>query len=137
MKLEVHLQFNGTCKEAFEFYSNSLGGTIEYLLTYGESPAGENMPAEHKDKIVHGSIRVGDLIIAGADVFADYQRPYGFSLILQLHSEEDCREKFELLAKGGETIMPLQRTFWSSAYGMVRDKFEIPWEVNCSLVGQP
>jgi len=27
--------------------------------------------------------------------------------------------------------MPLQKTFWAPLYGMVVDRYSIPWEVNC------
>ena len=132
MKIEIHLHFNGCCREALEFYTKELGGTEVSLLTYGESPAGEHVPEDQQNWIVHGSMSLGDLVIAGADIMTDYERPAGFNILLQLENEEDSRTKFALLAEGGEVIMPLQSTFWSPSYGIVRDKLGIPWEVNCN-----
>ena len=28
-------------------------------------------------------------------------------------------------------IMPLEKTFWAEAFGMVTDKFGIKWMINC------
>jgi PhnB protein len=37
---------------------------------------------------------------------------------------------FADLADGGEVTMPIAETFWASRFGMVRDRFGIPWAVN-------
>ena len=37
---------------------------------------------------------------------------------------------FDALAKGGKVTMPLQKTFWVEAFGMVVDRFGTPWMVN-------
>ena len=42
---------------------------------------------------------------------------------------------FNALAAGGTVKIPLQKTFWSSAYGLVVDRFGIPWEVSCADTG--
>jgi len=28
--------------------------------------------------------------------------------------------------------MPLQKTFWASRFGMLTDRFGIPWMINCA-----
>lgn len=132
MKLEIQLHFNGDCREAFEFYSSVLGGTIETIMSYQESPAAANVPPEHSDKIAYARMSVGNLVIAGADAISGYQRPSGFKVFLQLNNEETARNIFRQMAEDGEIVVPIQPTFWSASYGIVRDKFDIPWELNCS-----
>jgi PhnB protein len=34
------------------------------------------------------------------------------------------------LADGGSVRMPLQKTFWSPAFGVVVDRFAVPWEIS-------
>ena len=46
------------------------------------------------------------------------------------------KEVFDKLQEGGEVIMPLQETFWSPAYGQVKDKFNIEWQVTTSTTEQ-
>ena len=38
---------------------------------------------------------------------------------------------FDALAEGGQVQMPMQKTFWAEAFGMVKDKFGVKWMVNC------
>jgi hypothetical protein len=34
------------------------------------------------------------------------------------------------LAQGGHITMPFQKTFWTDGFGMLVDKFGVPWMVN-------
>lgn len=132
MKVEVHLHFDGNCQAAFEFYAQLFKAKAPSLLSYADSPAAESVPEKFKDKIVHASVEVEGLIIAGADVPSGYQRPEGFNLLVQLGTDQECSRIFNGLAEKGEIEMPLQKTFWTENYGIVRDRFGIPWEVNQS-----
>ncbi|MFJ5382273.1 VOC family protein, partial [Cupriavidus sp. CER94] len=38
---------------------------------------------------------------------------------------------FDALSEGGQVIMPYQKTFWAEGFGMVVDKFQMTWMVNC------
>ena len=35
MQLITHLNFNGNCKAAFNFYAETLGGKITFMMTQG------------------------------------------------------------------------------------------------------
>jgi PhnB protein len=68
----------------------------------------------------------------GADVAPDqYEEPKGFSLSLQIKSEDDAERVFHELAEGGRVVMPLEKTFWAARFGMLVDRFGIPWMINC------
>jgi len=68
----------------------------------------------------------------GGDVAPDkYEAPKGFSLSLQIKSSVDAERIFHELAKGGRVVMPLEKTFWAERFGMVVDRFGIPWLINC------
>lgn len=130
MRIDFHINFSGQCQAAFEFYQSLLGGQVE-LLTYGNSPAKDSVPSGWTEKIVHGSFAFNNLQIAGADVLPEsYQKLQGFQLLLQLNSAAEAQRIFDALAEGGVITMPLQKTFWSEAYGIVTDRFGVPWEVN-------
>lgn len=130
MRIDFHINFSGNCREAFEFYQSILGGNLE-LLTYGDSPAKDNVPVDWHNKIVHGSFILNNLQIAGADVPPeDYRAPQGFQFLLQLESATEARRVFDALSEAGVITMPLQETFWTKAYGMFTDKFGVPWEIN-------
>jgi PhnB protein len=132
MKLSTHLVFSGQCEAAFRFYAEALGGTLGLMLTYGSSPAGADVPADWRDKIVHGNVTIGGAHVCGADVRPeDYEKPQGFYLLHSVGTRAEAKRAFALLAEGGDVKMPLEKTFWSPAFGVVIDRFGVPWEVSC------
>ena len=79
---------------------------------------------------MHGSVT--GLELSGADVVPErYQEPKGFSLSVQLAKTEEAERIFRELAAGGQVLMPLEKTFWAERFGMVVDRFGIPWLINC------
>jgi PhnB protein len=38
---------------------------------------------------------------------------------------------FHALAENGRVEMPIQETFWAARFGVVVDRFGIPWMINC------
>lgn len=132
MRLSAHLSFDGSCEQAFRFYQQVLNGQLVTLLTYGQSPLAQDTPAEFHDRILHATLTVGSFELLGADVLPDQaERPQGFCITLSLTDVQRANEIFSALADGGIVRMPLQDTFWSPAFGLVTDRFGIPWEINC------
>jgi PhnB protein len=127
-----HLSFDGQCETAFRAYQLLLGGEIGMLLTYGESPLANQVPVQMHGKILHAALRFGDQELTGTDVpSADYRKPEGFSLTLALPDLAKAEEAFRALADGGQVHMPMQKTFWSAGFGVLVDRFGVPWEINC------
>ncbi len=133
MRIGPHLMFDGQCREAFLAYRKILGGMLATLLTYGESPlAGSTDPQWH-GRILHATLEVDGVELTGADVLPrDYERPQGFAVLLTLDGVERARTVFADLAEGGEIRMPFQTTFWSPGFGLLVDRFGIPWELNAT-----
>ena len=46
-----NLSFDGQCEAAFEFYEACLGGKINVMMTWGESPMAKDVPAEKINKL--------------------------------------------------------------------------------------
>ena len=132
MQLNPYLVFNGQCKEAFTFYAQVLGGKIESMQTHGESPMREQAPPEWRDSILHAHLVVDDQVLLGSDSPpAPYEQPKGFSVSLSVDNPAEADRIFQALAAGGTVQMPIQQTFWASRFGMLTDRFGIPWMVNC------
>ena len=132
MKIRAHLSFDGQCEAAFRTYQRLLGGELATMLTYGASPMAKHTPAEMHDKILHATLKIGDQELLGADVApSDFERPQGFSVVLNPTEPVEGKRVFRALAEGGNVRVPFQETFWSPGYGMVVDRFGIPWEINC------
>lgn len=131
MSLSFHIDFNGQCEAAFDFYARHLGGKIGTLLRARDAPVPAGQ-ASQGDRIVHANIRFDGIELAGADVDPDrYERPRGVYLLLGLASEANVRAAFDALQAEGEVVLAPQRTFWSPCYAIVVDRFGVPWKLNC------
>ena len=132
MFLCTYLNFNGQCEEALKFYERVLEGKIEALVRYEGTPAAEHAPVELSKKILHGRIRVGDSTLMASDAPPDhFSPPKGFSVTIQATDPAKAERIFGQLAEGGSVLMPIQQTFWAARFGMLVDRFGIPWMVNC------
>jgi PhnB protein len=132
LQISPYLSFNGECEAAFKLYEQSLGGHVGTLFRYGGSPLANDVPAAWSSKVMHGSMTLGDLVLLGADVAPEgYEEPKGFSLSLQIASAAAAERIFNELAEGGRIVLPLEKTFWAARFGMLVDRFGIPWLINC------
>jgi PhnB protein len=130
--LNPHLTFNGQCAEAFQFYEKCLGGKITMMMKYGDSPMADQMPSALRENILHATFAFGDHRLTGADVPPEsYQKPQGFSVLLNIGDETEADRVFAALAENGNVQLPIQRTFWAVRFGMLVDRFGTPWMINC------
>jgi PhnB protein len=60
-----------------------------------------------------------------------YEAPKGFSVSIGIKDPVEAERIFHALAEDGTVQMPIQKTFWASRFGMLVDRFGIPWMVNC------
>ena len=132
MQMTTYLSFNGQCEAAFNFYEQCLGAQLGAIFRYAGSPFADQVPADWQDKVMHGSLTLGDHVLMGGDVAPDrYEVPKGFSLSIQIKSTADAERIFHELAKDGRVVMPIEKTFWAARFGALLDRFGIPWSINC------
>jgi PhnB protein len=132
MQLNPYLLFNGQCEAAFKFYAQCLGGKIEAMLPHAGTPAEEHSPPEWRDKILHACLNVDGQLLMGSDAPPPhYEPPKGFSVSLQLKDPAAAERIFNTLVEQGTVKMPFQQTFWAYRFGMLVDRFGIPWMINC------
>jgi PhnB protein len=134
MQLHPYLFFKDECAAAFKFYEQCLGGKIDTMMTYGDSPMAEQTPVEQRDKIMHTQLTIGDMVLMGSDAPPDlFKTPQGFSVSLQFQDVAEAERIFHALAADGTVEMPLQETFWAARFGTLVDRFGTPWMINCDL----
>jgi PhnB protein len=132
MEVTPYLNYPGNCREAFEFYEKNLGAKIEVLQTHGETPMKDQVPSDWQNRVMHAQLDLGEGLLFGADSPPDqYEKPQGISVALAVQDPRDAERKFKALAEGGTVTMPIQETFWAQRFGMVTDRYGIPWMVNC------
>ena len=131
MRISPHLCFDGQCRSAFEFYHQTLGGSLKTMLSYGQSPMASQIDPKWHDRIVHATLELDDVELTGVDQLPhEFQKPQGFFVTLTLADVTRARSVFEALSKGGEQRLAFEPTFWSPGFGVVIDRFGIPWEIN-------
>ncbi|MGH8850311.1 MAG: VOC family protein [Casimicrobiaceae bacterium] len=130
--INPYLMFDGRCEEAFKFYADCLRGKIEVMMPHAGTPAEEHVAPGWRDKIMHARIAVGGDVLMGSDSPPEHYRPpQGFSVSLQVKEPAEAERIFHALAQKGTVQMPLDKTFWARRFGMLVDRFGIPWMVNC------
>ena len=130
MHVQPYLFFDGRCEEALDLYRRVLGAEVEFLMRFKESPDPQSVPPGLGDKVMHTSFRIGDTQLMASDGNAKGKPSFqGVSLSLSVADEGEAERKFNALADGGQVQMPLAKTFFSSRFGMVADRFGVSWMV--------
>jgi PhnB protein len=132
MQLNPYLSFKGDCEAAFKFYEKCLSGKIVAMVRTKETPMKDQASPEWQDKIMHARMLVGDSVLMGADPPPPhYEAAKGFSVTIGIDDPAEAERAFKALSEGGTIRMPFQKTFWALGFGMLTDKFGIPWMINC------
>lgn len=135
MQINAYLVFNGNCEEAFKFYARCLRAELPMLQRFGDTPGCEGMPASQRDKIMHVRLQAGDQVLMASDNHPEH--PYdgvkGCSIALSVDEPEEADRIFDELSDGGTVVMPMQETFWAKRFGMLTDRFGVPWMINGAL----
>jgi PhnB protein len=133
MLVQSYLNFDGRCEEALEFYKSALGAEITMLMRFKDSPepCEEGMvPPGGEDKVMHSSFRIGDTTVMASDARCAGRPSFqGISLALTVADDAEAERRFASLADGGQVQVPLTKTFFSSSFGIVADRFGVPWMI--------
>ena len=132
MQLNPYLNFNGNCAAAFKYYEKNLGGKIEMMMTFAESPMADQVPQTQRDKVMHARMTIGDYVLMGSDAPPGFYSPMkGFCVSLSVDSVTEAEKMFKALSEKGSVQMPIQKTFWAERFGSLVDQFGTPWMINC------
>jgi|SRR5437867_8353489 len=132
MSLNPYLYFNGQCEEAFNYYAKCLGGKITFMMTWESAPMTGQAPPGWAKKILHAGLASPDGVLEGCDAMpGQYKKPQSFCVMLRPKHAAEAERMFTDLAEGGIVQIPIEETFWALRFGMVVDRFGVPWLVNC------
>ena len=133
MKIEAYLFFDGRCEEAIEFYKRALDAEVVMMMRFDESPEPAQpgmVPPGSGNKIMHATLRIGETTVMASDGNCRGSAHFdGFALSIGAADDAQAKRRFDALAEGGEVGMPLGRTFFASSFGMLKDRFGVPWMV--------
>ena len=133
MQVQPYIFFDGRCEEAIEFYKRVLGAKVEGLMRFKDNPepAQPGMcPPGADDKVMHAAFKIGETTVMASDGRCEGKPSFqGFALSVNAASDAEAEKMFAGLGEGGQVQMPLAKTFFSSRFGMVADRFGVSWMV--------
>ncbi len=135
MKIQAYVTFGGRCEEALEFYKKSVGAEVTSVLRWKDSPDKEMQPPPgYENKVMNASFRIGETELMADDGMGPQEPEYkGMTLAIIVPTDAEAQRAFTALSEGGNVQMPLGKTFWTSSFGMLTDKFGVPWMVNVDM----
>lgn len=125
MRLDVYLNYPGTCEEAFRFYEQALHGRITMMSRHSDAP-NPHLPPDWSDKILHAQLDLGNATLRGADV-PNAQPMRSAYLSLTLDTVAEAERVYDTLREGGEIFMKMEQTFFAKRFAMLRDRFGTSW----------
>ena len=134
--INTYLTFNGNCEEAFNFYKSVFGGEFAHISKFKDMPENPEFPVAESDreKVMHVSFPIGNTELLGSDTggewAASFKQGNNFSVSINTDNKDEADRIFGKLSGGGNIIMPMNKTFWDSYFGMFTDKFGIQWMVS-------
>ena len=133
MSVSPYLNFNGRCEEAIEFYKKAVGAKVDSLMRFKEMPNAPpgSVPPGTENKVMHAALQISDsrVMVSDGRCQGGQQKFDGISLTLTAKSDAEAQRLFNALGEGGKVEMPLGKTFFSSSFGMLADRFGVGWMV--------
>lgn len=127
--MNPYVNFDGTAREAFEFYKSIFGGEVT-ITTFGEAPM--DTPPEAADLVMHAEYHTDWFVLMGSDAIMEGIFGTNFQLTLGGDDEPALTGYFNALSEGGEVTMPLAPVPWGDTFGMLTDKYNVRWMVSIS-----
>jgi PhnB protein len=136
-QLNPYLTFPGTAREAMTFYKDVFGGELT-MNTFGEFGA----DGEGTDGIMHAQLETpAGMVLMASDTAPGQGEGFraGDHMSVSLSGDDEAlRGYWDQLSQGATVTMPLEKQMWGDEFGMLTDRFGIPWMVNIgSTSAQP
>ena len=132
-RLNPYISFQGTARDAMEYYHAVFGGDL-HMNTFGEyGQAGT--PVENL--IMHATLETPTgFTLMGSDTppGMDYTPGSAVTISLSGDDEAELRGYWDKLSDGGTVAMALEPQMWGDTFGMCVDRFGTAWMVN--IAGQ-
>ena len=128
-QLNPYLTFPGSARDAMTFYQRVFGGdlTISTFAEFGQD-------GEGSDGVMHAQLEIpGGLVLMASDTApgqGEGFRPGDHMSVSLSGDDESLRRWWEGLSEGATITMPMEKQMWGDEFGMLTDRYGIPWLVN-------
>lgn len=129
-RLNPYLSFRDNARQAMEFYRSVFGGELS-VMTFGE--AGMSQGDADRDLVMHAQLETDDgYTLMGSDTpaYMASQARSNSSVSLSGDESETLQAFWDKLSDGAEISTPLEKAPWGDTFGMLTDRFGVPWLVN-------
>ncbi|TVY03122.1 VOC family protein [Cohnella terricola] len=139
MSAITYLNFDGNAEQAIEFYSEAFRVTEVKKVKFKDLPQDPNYPLPENElnmimessiEFAGGKIMMSDILPAMKMVTGELVKGNQVLISLVIEDKQILEEYFNNLSVGGNVMMPLSDTPWSSCFGMLVDKFGVSWKFN-------
>lgn len=128
-RLNPYLNFDGSAREAMEFYADVFGGELT-INTFGEFG---DPDAPGADGVMHAHLESPEgFVLMASDTPPGMEFSPGTNVSISLSGDDAdaLRGWWEQLSDGGEVGMPLEMQMWGDEFGSCTDRFGTAWMVN-------
>jgi PhnB protein len=128
-----YLNFDGTCREAFNFYHEVFGGDVT-ILGAGDIP-GDDAGPDFADRVIHAALVLpdGGLLMASDTAVGEHPTPQGLYVNATFGTVEEAERAWAALSDGAQSVeMELAPAFFSPAFGICTDRFGTPWMLSAA-----
>jgi PhnB protein len=133
--INPYLNFAGDTEKAMLFYKSVFGGEFDLIQKFKDMPGGDRISDSEQQKIMHMSLPIGkNNQLQASDTLESMGQVLhvgnNFTLTVNTNSEKEADKIFNLLSKGGQITMAMNKAFWGAYVGMLTDKFGIQWMIS-------
>lgn len=139
MSAIVYLNFDGVAEQAIDFYSEALNATEVKKVKFKDFPQDPNYPLPENElnmvmessiEFAGGKIMMSDILPSMKNVTGESIKGNNILISIVNEDQQTLENYFTNLSAGGNVIMPLSNTPWSSCFGMLVDQFGVSWKFN-------
>ncbi len=139
MSAIAYLNFDGITEQVIDFYSEALNAIEVKKAKFGDIPQDPNYPLPENElnmimessiAFTGGKIMLSDILPSMKAVTGELVTGNNILISLVIDDKQKLEEYFNRLSLGGNVIMPLSQTPWSSCFGMLVDQFGVNWKFN-------
>jgi PhnB protein len=130
-RLNPYINFDGTARQALEFYRDVFGGELN-VTSFGQFPGADAAVAE---RIMHGQLETpSGYTLMASDILPEMEISSGTNITVSLSGDDadELRGYWAKLAGSGTVTTPLEKQMWGDEFGQCVDKFGVQWLVNIS-----
>lgn len=127
-KQTIYILFDGTARQALEFYQTCLGGQLQ-LTRVGDSPLKNMLPENFHNKTLNGRLQSDWVDISTSDWLRPDETPIRGNmncLYISGGAAEETQKLFNKLSEGGNITDPFKIEPFGT-YGALNDKFGVRW----------